>query len=79
MKNSFDTKCWNQWKDQKSSYRVKQIVALFCILTALILGENSVKCIRVTEIAKEIKFEEVCGELESKKVSRDNQSQNIWD
>ena len=28
---------------------------------------------------KEIKFEEVGGELESKKVSRNNNSQNIWD
>ena len=31
------------------------------------------------KIVKEIKFEEVWGELEQKKISRDNQSQNIWD
>ena len=28
---------------------------------------------------KEIKFDGVWGELESKKVSRDNSSQDIWD
>ena len=33
----------------------------------------------VTENVKEIKFEGVWGELESKKVSRDNNSQNISD
>ena len=35
------------------------------------------KDIRVTKTAKEIKFEGVRAELESKKVSRDNHSQNI--
>ena len=39
--------------------------------------ENSVKDLRVTKNVKEIKFEGVWGELESKKVSRDNNSQNI--
>ena len=35
------------------------------------LGLNSVKDLRVTKNVKEIKFEGVWGELESKKVSRD--------
>ena len=35
------------------------------------------KGLRVTKIVKEIKFEGVWDELESKIISRDNQSQNI--
>ena len=37
------------------------------------------KCLRVTKIVKEIKFEGAWDELEAKNISRDNQSQNIWD
>ena len=44
---------------------------------ALILGLNSAKDLRVTKNVQEIKFDGVWGELESKKVSRDNNSQNI--
>ena len=36
------------------------------------------KRITVTKIVKEIEFEGVCSEMESKKVSRDNISQNMW-
>ena len=57
----------------KSNFRT------FCHSIALILGWNSVKGLRVIKYVKEIKFEGVWGELESKKVSRDNNSQNIWD
>ena len=46
----------------KSSYQVKQILAIFRNLVAL----NSVKGLRITKIVKEIKFEEICGELQSK-------------
>ena len=49
----------------------------FCHSIALMLGLNSVKDLRVTKNVKEIKFEGVWGELESKKVSRDNNTQNI--
>ena len=52
---------------------------IFCNITALILGQNWVKTVRVTKIVKEIKFEGVWGKLEAKNVSRDNHSQNIWD
>ena len=41
------------------------------------LGLNSVKDLTVTKNVKEIKFEGVWGELESKRVSRDNNTQNI--
>ena len=37
------------------------------------------KDLRVTKIVKLFKFEKVWDDLESKKVSRDNNSQNIWD
>ena len=52
-------------------------LGLFCHSIALIWGLNSVKDLRVTKNVKEINFEGVWGELESKKVSRDNDSQNI--
>ena len=68
-----------QWKDRESRYDVTIILGLFCHSIALILGLNSVKDLRVTKNVKEIKFEWVWGELESKKVSRDNNSQNISD
>ena len=45
----------------------KQILAIFRNLTALILGSNSVKGLRVTKIDKQIKLGGVWGELESKK------------
>ena len=35
---SFNTKLGPQWKDPKSSFQVRQILALFCDLVALNLG-----------------------------------------
>ena len=35
------------------------------------------KDLRVTNIVKELKFGKVCGKLKLKKISRDNQPQNI--
>ena len=35
---AFNTKFEPQWKDRESSYQVRQILALFCKLVALILG-----------------------------------------
>ena len=75
--HSFNTKFQTQWKDRESSYHVTIIVGLFCHSIALIFALNSVKDLRVTKNVKEIKFGGVWGELESKKVSRDNDSQNI--
>ena len=76
--HSFNTKFQTQWKDRESSYHVRIILGLFCNSIALILGLNSVKDLRVTtKNVKEIKFQGVWGELESKKGSRDNNSQNI--
>ena len=46
----------------------------FCHLIAISLGQNSVKALKVNKIVKEIKFLGVSGELEEKKVSRDNNS-----
>ena len=77
--HSFNTNFQTQWKDRESSYHVTIIVGLFCHSIALILALNSVKDLRVTKNVKKIKFGGVWGELESKKVSRDNDSQNIQD
>ena len=55
----FNTKFRPQWKDLQSSYQVRIILALFCNLIALILGENCVEGLRVTKIVKEIKFQRV--------------------
>ena len=75
--HSFNTKFQTQWKDRESSYHVRIILGLFCQSIALILGLKSVKDLRVTKNVEEIKFGGVWGELESKKVSRENNSQNI--
>ena len=75
--HSFNNKFQTQWKDLESSYHVTIILGIFCQSIALILGLNSVKDLRVTKNVQEIKFGGVWGELESKKVSRDNDSQNI--
>ena len=75
--HSFNTKFQTQRKDGESSYQVRIILGLFCHSIALILCLNSVKDIRVTKNVKEIKFDGVWGELESRKVSRDNNLQNI--
>ena len=75
--HSFNAKFQTQWKDRESSYHVRIILGLLCHSSALILGLNNVKDLRVTKNAKEIKFEGAWGELEPKKVFRDNNSQNI--
>ena len=61
----------------ESSYQVRIILGFFCHSISLILGLNSVKDFRVTKSVKEIKFEGVWGEVELRKVSRDNNSQKI--
>ena len=66
-RNSFNTKFQAQWKARRSSYQLKQILAVFCNLIPLILGQSSVEVLGVTEIVKEIKFEGVLVKLESKK------------
>ena len=64
--NTFNIKFGPQLKDRERCYWVRQILALFCILVALILGWNCVKGLRYTKIVKKIKFEGVCGKLKSK-------------
>ena len=63
----FNTIFWPQWKDRRSSYRVRQILAHFCNLTAQILDKNTVKGITVTKIAKEIAYKGVWGKLNPEK------------
>ena len=62
----FNTKFGPQSKDWKSSYQVRKVLALFCILVTLIVGWNLVKGLRVTKNVKQIKLEGVCGRLEAK-------------
>ena len=66
--NSFNTKFQAQWKACSSSYQLKQILAVYCDLIPLILGQSSVEVLGVTEIVKEIKFEAVLDKLKSKKM-----------
>ena len=61
---TFNTKVEPQWTDWERSYQVKQILALFCKLIALILGSKSV--IELQKLSKKIKFERVWGKLEAK-------------
>ena len=75
--NSFNTKFQTQWKDRESSSHVRIILGLFCHSITLILCLNSVKDLTVIKNVKDLKFEGVVGELESKKVARGNNSQNI--
>ena len=62
----FDTKFGPQWKDQKSIYQVRQNVALFCNLVALILGSNCVKVLIVNKCVQKIKFQRAWSKLEEK-------------
>ena len=66
-RNSFNTKFQAQWKACSSSYQLNQILAVFCGLIPVILGQSSVEVLGVTEIVKEIKFQVVLDKLELKK------------
>ena len=65
--NSFNTRFQAQWKACSSSYQLKQILAVFCDLIPLILGQSSVEVLGVTEMVKKVKFEGVLEKLELKK------------
>ena len=67
---SFNTKFRPHWKEQKISYKGRQILALFFNLIILLLHPNCVKCLRVTKIVKEIKSGRVWGELQKKKIPK---------
>ena len=63
---SFNANFAPQWKDRGSSYRVRQVSAYFRKLVALILGQNCVKGLTVTNINKKQKFEAVSFELKER-------------
>ena len=77
--NYFNTKFWLKWKDRERNYQARLNLGLFSHLIVLFLHQVCVKGLRVTKIFKEIKFEGVWNELESKKFFRDNNSQNTWE
>ena len=52
----FQYKVWTSAKNRKSSYQERQILALFCNLDTLILGQNCIKDLRVTKSVKKYKF-----------------------
>ena len=56
--------------EKQFNFIVRQILALFCNLFAVILGKNCVKGLRVKKIVKEIVFEEVWGKLEARNCSQ---------
>ena len=62
----FRHKFWPQWKDWKSSYQVRQSLALFCYLVALILEWNFVTGFIVIKLVKKVKFEGASSVLEAK-------------
>ena len=55
-----------QGKYWEGSYQLREILALFCKLVALILGYNCVEDHRFRKIVKQIKFEGGWGELEAR-------------
>ena len=67
-RNSFNTKIQAQWKACSSNYQLKQILAVFCNLIPLILGQSSVEVLGVTEIVKKIKFEGILDKWKSRKL-----------
>ena len=67
-RNSFNTIFQPQSKFRKSSYEVRQLLAVFCYLIALILGENSVKSFGVIKIVKEIMFGGIWRQVRFKKM-----------
>ena len=73
---SFNIKFGFQEKDWQSTCQVRQILKLFWKLVDLILAQNSVKGLTVTKIVKQIKLEEVWGELETKNCLRSHSSTN---
>ena len=77
--NYFNTKFWLKWKDRERNYQARLNLGLFSHLVVLFLHQICLKGLRVTKTFKEIKFEGVWNELESKKFFRDNNSQNTWE
>ena len=62
----FNIKFGPRWKDRKSSYQGRQILALFCKLAALILDLNYVKGFPFPKNIAKIKIVGVWDELEAK-------------
>ena len=65
---SFDTEFGPQWKDQEKSYQVKENLALFCTVVALILGWNYVKGLIVTKIVNKNQVWRSLEQVRSKKL-----------
>ena len=78
--NRFNTKFQPQWKYRKSSYQVRQVIGLCCHLAALILGVKTVsKTLELRRISNKLSLKESGASYNQEKVSREKNSQNIWD
>ena len=64
-RDSFNIKFRPQWKDRKSSYQQRQILALFYKLIALILGKTAWKALELPKLSKKLSLKGL-GELEAK-------------
>ena len=53
-RDSFNIKFRPQWKDRKSSYQQRQILALFYKLIALILGKTAWKALELPKLSKKL-------------------------
>ena len=77
--NTFNTKFRLQWKDWKSSFQVREILALSWNSISLTTRQNSVRSLGATKMVKEIKFEEFWGKKCQKFFSRADRLISIWD
>ena len=76
---NLNTKFGRQWKDHERNYGVRQSLALFCILVALIWDWKSAKGLRITKLPNKSNLKESGASQKKKTFCRDNHSQNTWD
>ena len=77
--NSFNAKFQPQWKDSEKQFPSIANFSNFLELNCSNVGLQQCESLSVTKIVKKKKIEGIWGKLDSKKVSRNNNSQNIWD
>ena len=76
---SFNFKFQPQWKDLKSSYQARPILAVFCNLIALSYVTTVWQAFELTKLSSKLNLKEYGASQKQKQVSRDNHLQNIWD
>ena len=76
---SFNTTFGPRWKGLKIIYQVRQALAIFRNLVALVLGQNCIENLRITKYIEKINFEEVWGQVRSKSLFPETILENIKD